>query len=210
VNRDILKKQLEQGLQQLSLGLDAAAVTRLLDFLELIGKWNRSYNLTTVSDPAQMVSRHLLDSLALQPRVHGDTLLDIGSGAGFPGIPLAIALPETRVVMLDSGGKKIRFLNHVIRTLGLENAMTVHERVEAYQPRQCPETITARAVAALPQLIEWCSHLLGPDTRLLAMKGRYPEQELLALPAGFMIDNVIAMKVPGESADRHLVIVRRG
>ena len=205
MNREIL----EQGCAQLSLQLDNSQIVQLLDYLGLVEKWNRTYNLTAAMAPADMVSRHLLDSLALMPHIRGDSILDVGTGAGLPGIPLAVALPNARVALLDSAGKKVRFLNHVIRTLGLTNASTVPERAEAYRPEQLPDTITARAVAALPRVVQLCEHLVGPDTRLLAMKGRYPEQELLALPAGFMIDEVLALDVPGESAERHLVIVCR-
>lgn len=205
---DNLRVLIERGIKQLNLDLTGRQVKQLLDYLELIRKWNRSYNLTMVSSPEQMLGRHVLDSLALLPHVQGKTVLDIGSGAGLPGIPLAIALPGASVVLLDSGGKKVRFLNHVIRTLKLTSASTVHERIEAYQPEVCPDIICARALAALPRVLEWCDHLVGPETRLLAMKGRYPEQELLALPAGFMIDEVIVLAVPGESSERHLVIIR--
>ena len=204
-----LQAQLEQGAAKLSLALNATQIARLLDFLELVEQWNTSYNLTAVNKPVDMISRHLLDSLALLPHVRGERLLDIGTGAGLPGIPLAVALPHTKIVMLDSGGKKVRFLNHVIRTLALTNAATEHARIESYKPKVSPDTITARAVAALPTMIGWCDHLMGPDTRLLAMKGRYPEQELVALPAGFMIDEVIVLAVPFDAAERHLVIVRR-
>ena len=202
-------EQLKQGCAELSLELESSQLVQLLDYLDLVEKWNRTYNLTAAMGPADMVSRHLLDSLALLPHVRGGSLLDIGTGAGLPGIPLAIALPETRVVMLDSTGKKVQFLNHVIRNLGLDNASAVHDRIESYRADLIPDTITARALAALPQIVDWCEHLVGPETRLLAMKGRYPEQELLALPAGFMIDEVLALNVPGESAERHLVIVCR-
>ena len=204
-----LQIQLEQGMQELGVAPGENQSGPLLDYLELVEKWNKSYNLTRVTAPHQMIGRHLLDSLALLPYIHGAALLDIGSGAGLPGIPLAITRPGINVVLLDSGGKKIRFLNHIVRTLHLNNVNTVHERIEAYQPALLPDTICARAVTALPQTIEWCAHLMGPDTRLLAMKGRYPEQELLALPAGFMIDEVLALDVPGEPAERHLVIVCR-
>ena len=204
-----MQAQLERGTKKLSLALDAGQTTQLLDFLELVVKWNRTYNLTAVNSPADMVSRHLLDSLTLLPHIRGERVLDIGTGAGLPGIPLAIALPQTKFVLLDSAGKKVRFLNHVIRTLKLRNAVTVHSRIESFQPEVSPDTITARAVATLPGIINWCDHMMGPDTCLLAMKGRYPEQELLALPAGFMIDDVIMLAVPGESAERHLARVRR-
>jgi len=204
-----LQNHLQQGVAQLSLDLDTGQISQLLDFLGLLEKWNRAYNLTAVDSPADMVNRHLLDSLAPAPYLHGDSLLDIGSGAGLPGIPLAIAFPGMQVMMLDSAGKKVRFINHVIRELALPNAGTRHCRIEAYQPRVCPDTITARAVAALPKIVGWCDQLMGPDTRLLAMKGRYPEQELLALPAGFMIDKVVALDVPFDASERHLAIVRR-
>jgi 16S rRNA (guanine527-N7)-methyltransferase len=209
VERNQLQTQLEGGAAQLSVELGPEQVEKLLDFLGLLKKWNRSYNLTAVDNPPDMVERHLLDSLALVPHISGTSLLDIGTGAGLPGIPLAIALPHLRVVMLDSAGKKVRFINHVIRELGLGSATTEHTRIESYLPDICPDTITARAVAALPKMIGWCDRLMGPETRLLAMKGRYPEQELLALPAGFMVDKVIAMAIPGGSADRHLAVVKR-
>lgn len=194
---------------RLSLELGSGQLQLLLNYLDLVEKWNHSYNLTAVTSPANMISRHLLDSLSLLPHVRGDNILDIGTGAGLPGIPLAIARPEASILMLDSSGKKVRFLNHVIRALALPNAATVHDRIESYRPVTRPDTITARALAALPQIVNWCENLMGPQTRLLAMKGRYPEQELLALPAGFMIDEVILLAVPGESSERHLVIVRR-
>lgn len=161
--------------------LDAAARERLIDFLLLLARWNRAYNLTAVRDPAEMVPRHLLDSLAVLPWITDGPVLDAGTGAGLPGIPLAVARPDIDFTLLDGNGKKTRFVRQAVLELGLRNVEVVHSRLQAYRPGPKFVTITARAVASLLDLIGDCVHLAASRSRLLALKGRRPEQELAAL-----------------------------
>jgi 16S rRNA (guanine527-N7)-methyltransferase len=184
---------------------EAEKVAALLAFLDLLAHWSRSYNLTAVRDPAAMVTRHLLDSLSVLPWIHGPRLLDAGSGAGLPGIPLAIAGPELLVTLLDSAGKKTRFQNHVRRRLGLRNVRVVQGRLEDYRPEQAPNEVISRAFASLASFATAARHL-GAQ-RLLAMKGRYPEDELETLPPWVRVDAVEKLQVPGLQEERHLVIM---
>lgn len=179
---------------------------KLLDYLDLLVRWNRSYNLTAVRDPADMVVRHLLDSLSILPWVTGP-LLDVGAGAGLPGVPLAIARPGLQVTLVDSAGKKVRFLSHVRRTLDLPNIHPLHERVEDHDPASAYACIVSRAFSSLGDFAAACRHLAAPGTRLLAMKGRFPASELDALPTGFELESVEKLRVPGLQEDRHLVIM---
>ena len=205
MERDTLHARLRGGIDQMSLTLPDAAVTRLLDYQALLERWNATYNLTAVRDPAEMVTRHLLDSLAIAPYVRGATLADLGTGAGLPGIPLAIAMPQCDVLLVDANGKKVRFLREAIRTLKLERVSAVQARVETVTGKF--DCITARAFASLADMLAWGGHLLAPGGEWLAMKGRAPDAELDALPPGFTVRAVNALTVPGLDAERHLVVL---
>lgn len=207
-DRSALQIQLEQGIAALGLTLPAEAVPRLLDYLALLGRWNATYNLTAIRDPAEMVARHLLDSLAILPYVHGETLADLGTGPGLPGIPLAIAAPGRQVLLVDSNGKKVRFLREAIRALKLEGVRALQSRVEEVEGQF--DCITARAFASLADMLAWGGHLLAPDGRWLAMKGKPPEDELAGVPHAFAVRGIHALSVPGlGSAERHLVVLER-
>jgi 16S rRNA (guanine527-N7)-methyltransferase len=186
---------------------DPEQVRQLLSYLELLVQWNASYNLTAVRDPLEMVSRHLVDSLSALPWIQGEHLLDAGTGAGLPGIPLAILLPELTVTLLDSTGKKIRFLSHVKRRLKLENIQPVQARLESWQAEELPTCIISRAFSNLAKFVEASRHLAARDTMLLAMKGKYPEADLESLPDWTRVHSVEKLHVPGLQEDRHLVIM---
>ena len=206
--RAALQTKLEQGIEALGLKLPADAAGRLLDYLALLERWNAAYNLTAIRDPAEMVSRHLLDSLAVLPYVQGDTLADLGTGPGLPGIPLAIAEPGRRVLLVDSNGKKVRFLREAIRSLKLEGVQAVQSRVEEVQGQF--DCVTARAFASLADMLAWGGHLLAPRGIWLAMKGKAPEEELPGVPSAFDVRSIHALAVPGlGAAERHLVILGR-
>jgi len=198
---------LESGLAQMpGATLDAGQRAKLLDFLDLLQRWNQTYNLTAIRDPVEMVRRHLLDSLAVLPWVSGSRLLDAGTGAGLPGVPLAIAREDLGVVLLDSAGKKIRFLNHVVRELQLTNASPVQSRLEVYGPDHAFDSIISRAFTRLAAFATAARHL-ARGARLLAMKGRYPAAELEELPGWVQLHSVEKLAVPGLQEDRHLVIM---
>jgi len=201
-----LRPELEAGLR--ALGLDAALATPLLEYVALLVRWNATYNLTAIRDPREMVSKHLLDSLAMHAYVDDiGTLADLGTGPGLPGIPLAIAKPGLRVSRVESNGKKVRFLREAIRKLGLTNAEAVESRIEAFDAPGRFDAITARALATLPLILESGGHLLRPGGVLLAMKGVVPNDEIAALPAGWVVREMHPMRVPGLDAERHLVVV---
>jgi len=193
-----------------ALGLDAALAGPLRQYLALLARWNRTYNLTAIRDPGEMVTLHLLDSLSMHPHVRGvATLADLGTGAGLPGIPLAIALPGLRVTLVESNGKKARFLREAVRTLGLANARVAESRAEALDESGAYQAITARALATLGDILAVGGHLLAPGGRLLAMKGTRPDAEIASLPAGWRLEAVEPLSVPGLAAGRHLVVVGR-
>ncbi len=194
------------GARQLQVELDDGAARTLLRLLDELERWNRAYNLTAITDRAQMLTHHLLDSLAVAPFVQGSTLADVGTGAGFPGLPLALIAPQRRCVLIDSNGKKQRFVAHAARTLELKNVEALHARVEQVRPAQAFDTVVARACAALPQLLAWVRPLCGPGTRVLAMKGRVPEAEIAAVAAPWRIEPAVPLAVPGLNEERHLII----
>ena len=186
---------------------DPQTEAALLSYLALLEHWNKAYNLTAIKDPKQMVTRHLLDSLSVTPWIKGSQILDAGTGAGLPGIPLAITQPDLDVTLLDSSGKKIRFLNHVRRELGLDNVTTVQERLESYSAQTRYDVIISRAFTNLASFARAARHLVAVPSRLLAMKGRFPQGELEDLPGWIRIDSVEKLEVPGLQEDRHLVIM---
>lgn len=193
-----------------ALGLDASLAAPLRRYLELLARWNRTYNLTAIRDPGEMVTLHLLDSLSMHAHVRGVArLADLGTGAGLPGIPLAIALPELQVTLVESNGKKARFLREAVRTLGLANARVAESRAEALDMPGAFAAITARAMATLADLVTAGGHLLAPGGRLLAMKGVRPDAEIADLPPGWRVEAVHPLAVPGLAAERHLVVVGR-
>lgn len=205
VDVENLRALLQQGIAALHLTLPEHAVAQLLQYLVLLAKWNRAYNLTAVRDPAEMVTRHLLDSLAVMPYVHGDYCADVGTGAGLPGIPLAIAFPYKQFVLIDSNGKKIRFVAQAIAELSLRNVSAIQCRVESWQPSQRYDSVLSRAFATLADMAQACAHLLAERGKLLAMKGIYPKEELSALPERFKVDACHALEIPGDTGQRHLI-----
>jgi 16S rRNA (guanine527-N7)-methyltransferase len=196
---------LEQGLVALGVQPQAGATDQWLEYLALLRKWAGSYNLVAAGDLAELVPRHLLDSLTLDAFLPAGAVLDVGSGAGFPGLALAIARPAQHFCLLDSNGKKVRFLRHVVRELGLENVQVEHQRVERFSAAPEFSTITCRAYSSLLNFVTAVRPLAGPDTCLLAMKGRLLEQELDAMPAWASVVAVHPTAVPGLSAQRHIV-----
>jgi 16S rRNA (guanine527-N7)-methyltransferase len=205
--RDALQIQLEQGIAALGLNLPSTAVPRLLDYRALLERWNAAYNLTAVRDPAEMITRHVLDSLAILPYVQGDRLADLGTGPGLPGVVLAIAAPGREIVLVDSNGKKVRFLREAIRALKLEGVRTEQARVEDVAGQF--DCITARAFASLADMLGWGGHLLAPDGLWLAMKGKRPDDELPGIPDGFVVRAAHELTVPGLPAERHLLVLER-
>ncbi len=204
--------ELARGIQTLGLDIDAATQQRLLDYLALLAKWNKAYNLTAVRDVDEMVSRHLLDSLSIVPSFEaagGERWLDVGSGGGMPGIPLAILFPGKSLTLLDSNGKKTRFLTQVKLELKLDNLQVIHSRVEAFQPAQPFNGIVSRAFSSLEDFTNWTRHLGDAQTNWLAMKGVHPSDELAALPEDFRVEAERALAVPGCQGQRHLLILRR-
>ncbi len=196
---------LERGLSDLGLETSASQRAALLSYLELMQRWNRQINLTAVREPLEMVTRHLLDSLSVAPWVVQNPMLDIGSGAGLPGIPLAILYPEQEWHLLDSGGKRVGFMREASRQLGLRNVEVSQGRVENFRPQQRFAAAIARAFASLGEIADNARHLLLPHGYLWAMKGRYPDVELADLPPGVHLVAVVPLKVPGITEERHLV-----
>ncbi len=202
-------EELQSGLTAMGLELAPERQAILIDYLALLAKWNRAYNLTAVRDPRQAVARQLLDALSILPLIQGPRLLDLGTGPGLPGLPLAVARPDLEVALLDSNAKKTRFLNQARLSLGLENIEVERARAEAYRPESPFDTITSRAFAALPEMVAVSRHLLAPGGRWVAMKGRRPDDELAALPADLHA-RVVPLEVPGEPGARHAVVIAAG
>ncbi|HUK05693.1 MAG TPA: 16S rRNA (guanine(527)-N(7))-methyltransferase RsmG [Burkholderiales bacterium] len=203
---------LQRGLSELALVLPAGASEKLLAYLELLAKWNKTYNLTAIRDPLQAVSLHLLDSLAVlrELRDRRGALADVGSGGGLPGIPLAIAEPARRVTLNDASQKKCAFLRQAIIELGLRNADVHVGRAEQWRPAQRFAVVITRGFASLVDFLAACRHLVAPEGVLAAMKGAYPEAELAQIPPGCDCGDVRRLKVPMLDAERHLVLCRAG
>lgn len=210
------RQRLVDGAAAMGIALTALQSDRLLAYLALLVKWNRAYNLTAVRDPDEMLPRHLLDSLSILPLVIGaigDTaarILDVGTGAGLPGIPLAIMLPGARFTLLDSNGKKTRFVRQAQLELGLENVEVVHARVEELHPAEPFDLITSRAFAPLPRMFAQTAHLLAPGGGYLAMKGAVPVEEIAELDREGILAEVVPLQVPGTEGERHAILLRRG
>ncbi len=204
-----LAQQLAQGVNGLGLKLPQGAEQRLLAYLELLQKWNRVYNLTAVRGAPRMMSQHVLDCLAAAPHVAAATILDVGSGAGLPGIPLALALPNSRVTLLDSSQKKAAFLRQAVMELQIENAEVVCERSEAWKAPAAFEIVISRAFSDLAEFVSLAGRHAAAGGRLVAMKGVHPYEEIAQLPRGWRVLQVIVLTIPGLEAQRHLVALGR-
>lgn len=179
--------------------------TQLVQLVELLHKWNKAYNLTSVRDPDAMLVKHILDSLVVSPHLHGERFIDVGTGPGLPGLPLAIINPDKQFVLLDSLGKRINFIRQVIQELGLTNVTPVKSRVEEYQPDVGFDCVLSRAFASLEDMLSWCHHLPSEQGSFLALKGQYPEQELAQLPANIRLVACHELRVPELEGERHLL-----
>lgn len=193
------------GCEQMAMRLPEIAVQRLAAYVALLERWNRAYNLTAVRRPEDMVTWHILDSLAILPWLRGPRVADVGSGAGLPGIPLAIARPEFAFYLLDSSGKRTRFMTQAVLQLQLRQVQVIRCRVEEYRPAERFDTVMSRAFGSLAALLISAGRLCAPGGRLLAMKGKRPDEELLSLPKGYKVIEVIRLSIPGLDAERHLV-----
>lgn len=196
---------LAQGIQALGISVSAGDQEKLLAYLELLAKWNKTYNLTAIREPLRMISHHLLDSLAVVPHLRAGTLADVGAGAGLPGIPVAIVEPERRVTLNDASQKKAAFLRQALIEIGIPNADVHAGRVEAWQPQQKFDCVISRGFAELGRFIAACRHLVAPGGVLVAMKGAFPVEELRRVPAGADCSDVRRLHVPQLEAERHLV-----
>jgi 16S rRNA (guanine527-N7)-methyltransferase len=208
------RERLLAGAAELGVTLTDAQATQLLHLADELLRWNRAYNLTAIEDPAEVVTHHLLDSLAAHQDLAGATVADVGTGAGFPGLPLAVVNPERRFTLVDSVDKKLRFVDHAARELGLANVTTRHGRVERLRVDAPFDTVIARAFAPLPKMLALIAPLCGPTSRVVAMKGRWPPSaddadECRPLPPGWRIAAVRPVRVPGLDAARHHLLLRR-
>jgi len=204
-----LETDLRAGLLCLGVEPRDAVIAALLRFVDLLIRWNRAFNLTGDRDPADLLTRHILDSLTIKPFLRGVTVLDVGTGAGLPGLPLALTEPERHFTLLDSRGKRMRFVRHAVGELSLENVTVVQARVEEYDPADRFDTVLCRAFTSVPDFVRRCGGLVASGGRLLAMKGRLPDGELGGLPVGWQNPEVNALMVPGLDAQRHVVILKR-
>ncbi len=202
-------EQLLRDAATLEVTLTDAQAGRLLQLLDELARWNQMYNLTGIAAQPQMITHHLLDSLSVSADLAGERVADVGTGAGFPGLPLAVANPRRHFTLIDSTAKKLRFVSHAVELLQLTNVSVLHARVEKMRPKAPFDTVVARAFAPLPRLLQSVSPLCGPRTRVLAMKGHRPAQELAALTAPWRVVRERALTVPGLDAARCVIVLRR-
>ncbi|SEF82655.1 16S rRNA (guanine(527)-N(7))-methyltransferase RsmG [Oceanospirillum linum] len=209
MNDNALDNQLRRGIEAMGLDISDQQQGLLMDYLRLLEKWNKAFNLTAVRDPAQMVDRHLLDSLSILPYIKGPNCIDVGSGGGLPGIPVAIVRPDLKMTLMDSNGKKSRFQFQAVTALKLDNVTVVNKRVEQYQPEQLFDQVMSRAFSSLQDMMQWTLQLGNQNAEWLAMKGVYPEDELNNLPEGVVCKEVHRLDVPGSDGERHLALLQR-
>ena len=202
-------EQLLRDAGSLGVTLTDADATRLIELINELARWNERYNLTGITTQPQMITHHLLDSLAVNAELAVERVADVGTGAGFPGLPLAVANPQRHFTLIDSTAKKLRFVAHAARLLQLTNVSVLHARVEKMRPEAPFDTVVARAFAPLPRLLQSVAPLCGPRTRVLAMKGKWPESELAALPASWRVSGSRALAVPGLTGARCVIVLSR-
>ncbi|MCW8108880.1 16S rRNA (guanine(527)-N(7))-methyltransferase RsmG [Alteromonas ponticola] len=208
-DREGLSRELALGIDRLGFAISDEHQQTLLDFLAMLVKWNKAYNLTSVRDPQQMLQKHILDSLSVMPFVRGKRVIDVGTGPGLPGIPLAIVLPHVEFDLLDSLGKRVRFMKQVAHECKLKNIHPLQSRVEAHQPDFYYDIVMSRAFASLKDMLHWCQHLVDFEGRFLALKGQYPQQEIDEVSNYYHIESVTELSVPDLIGERHLVTIKK-
>ncbi|AVY96995.1 MULTISPECIES: 16S rRNA (guanine(527)-N(7))-methyltransferase RsmG [Lelliottia] len=202
-------------LNKLSRLLDEAGISltdhqknQLVAYVDMLNKWNKAYNLTSVRDPNEMLIRHILDSIVVAPYLQGERFIDVGTGPGLPGIPLSIVRPECQFTLLDSLGKRVRFLRQVQHELKINNIEPVQSRVEAFPSEPPFDGVISRAFASLNDMVSWCKHLPAQEGRFYALKGLVPEDEIAQLPVGYVVESIVKLQVPQLDGERHLVIIK--
>ncbi len=205
-----LRTKLDSLIAKTDLEVSEQQREQLVGYVELLDKWNKAYNLTSVRDPLDMLVKHILDSIVVSAHLPGERFIDVGTGPGLPGIPLAIMNPEKTFFLLDSLGKRIRFIKQVVHTLGLKNVTPIQSRVEEFQPEEKFDGVLSRAFASMTGMVEWCHHLPKQEHGVfLALKGQHPKDEMDQLPEWCSVTEIISLAVPELEGDRHLVILSR-
>lgn len=205
----MLTEQLQQLIDQTDLTISQAHQAQLVALVELLNKWNKAYNLTSVRDPEEMLVKHIMDSVVVSPHLQGNRFIDVGTGPGLPGLPLAILNPDKEFFLLDSLGKRIRFIKQVIHDLGLKNVTPVQSRVEEFQDNQGFDGVISRAFASLDDMLDWCHHLPHSQGKFYALKGVVPQEELDHLKAELSLDIIHPLVVPQLDGERHLVVIKQ-
>ncbi|MEF1255180.1 MULTISPECIES: 16S rRNA (guanine(527)-N(7))-methyltransferase RsmG [unclassified Vibrio] len=205
-----LRTQLDSLIAQTTLEVSEQQRDQLVGYVEMLNKWNKAYNLTSVRDPQEMLIKHIMDSIVVSTHLQGSSFIDVGTGPGLPGIPLSIMNPDKQFVLLDSLGKRIRFIKQVLHELKIENVTPVQSRVEEYQPEELFDAVLSRAFASMTDMVEWCHHLPKTDGGcFLALKGQLPQSEIEQLPEWCSVTDIKALSVPQLEGERHLVILSR-
>jgi len=205
-----LRTQLDELIAQTDLVVSEHQRDQLVGYVEMLNKWNKAYNLTSVRDPREMLVKHIMDSIIVSTHLHGERFIDVGTGPGLPGIPLSIMNPDKSFVLLDSLGKRIRFIKQVLHELKIENVIPLQSRVEEYQPEEKFDGVLSRAFASMTDMVEWCHHLpKNGSGHFLALKGQLPQGEIEQLPEWCSVTDVKALNVPQLEGERHLVILSR-
>ena len=204
-----MKAKLDSLLAQANIQVSEQQKNQLIELVNLLNKWNKAYNLTSVRDPQEMLVKHILDSLVVSPYLQGDRFIDVGTGPGLPGLPLAIINPDKQFVLLDSLGKRVSFIRNAVLKLKLTNVTPVLSRVEEYQPEEKFDGVLSRAFASLKDMTEWCHHLLSSDGLFYALKGIYHQEEVQNLNDIFTVEKVVSLDVPTLVGERHLVLLTK-
>jgi len=210
IHENNFKQIITSGIAELNLDASQTQIDQTLDYLSLLQKWNQSFNLVSSRNKLEIVERHILDSLSVNEYIGGECILDMGSGAGLPGIPLAIFNPEKKFILLDSNGKKTRFLQQVKTALHLQSIEIENSRVENYQTKHQIDMVVCRAFSSLAEIAKKAQHLLSRDCKILAMKGKFPEDEISELSEEVKVSNIVELKVPGINSERHLIELSKG
>ena len=208
-DRPLLESKLRQSVALFDFPVSEAQQGLLLDYLSMIHKWNKAYNLTSVRDPEAMLTKHIVDSIAVKPFLDGTRFIDVGTGPGLPGIPLAIVQPDAHFTLLDSLGKRVRFMKQCAHELKMTNIFPIQSRVEDHSPENVYDGVISRAFASIKDMLHWCEHLVDSEGAYFALKGQLPSEELSQVPDKFTVSSVESLSVPGLEGQRHLVVIKK-